>query len=70
MSVTVRLFRRGGWEVDIQYLSTDGKRRRDRKVLKVGTIPELLKFDDPWVQEYFRGPRGRAAAATVAEGRS
>jgi phospholipid/cholesterol/gamma-HCH transport system ATP-binding protein len=42
----------------------------DRKVLKVGTIPELLEFDHPWVQEYFRGPRGRAAAATVAEGRS
>ena len=40
----------------------------DHKVLKVGTIPELLEFDHPWVQEYFRGPRGRAAAATVAEG--
>jgi len=40
----------------------------DRRVLKVGTIPELLEFDHPWVQEYFRGPRGRAAAATVAEG--
>ena len=39
----------------------------DRKVLKVGTIPELLEFDHPWVQEYFRGPRGRAAATTVAE---
>jgi phospholipid/cholesterol/gamma-HCH transport system ATP-binding protein len=39
----------------------------DRRVLKVGTIPELLEFDHPWVQEYFRGPRGRAAA-TVAEG--
>ncbi len=35
----------------------------DKKVLKVGTIPELLDFDHPWVQEYFRGPRGRAAAA-------
>ena len=40
----------------------------DGKVLKAGTIPELLEFDHPWVQEYFRGPRGRAAAATVAEG--
>jgi phospholipid/cholesterol/gamma-HCH transport system ATP-binding protein len=38
----------------------------DRRVLTVGTIPELLEFDHPWVQEYFRGPRGRAAAETQA----
>lgn len=31
------------------------------KVLAVGTIPELLALDHPWIQEYFRGPRGRAA---------
>jgi len=37
----------------------------DRKVLAVGTIPELLAFDHPWIQEYFRGPRGRAAAASA-----
>ena len=34
----------------------------DGQVLKVGTIPELMAFDHPWVQEYFGGPRGRAAA--------
>ncbi|WP_426165384.1 ABC transporter ATP-binding protein [Sandarakinorhabdus sp. DWP1-3-1] len=33
----------------------------DQKVLAVGTIPELLEFDHPWVREYFSGPRGRAA---------
>jgi phospholipid/cholesterol/gamma-HCH transport system ATP-binding protein len=33
----------------------------DKRVV-VGTIDELLKYDHPWVQEYFRGPRGRAAA--------
>ena len=33
----------------------------DNKVLKVGTIAELMDFDHPWVQDYFRGPRGRAA---------
>jgi phospholipid/cholesterol/gamma-HCH transport system ATP-binding protein len=33
----------------------------DHKVLAVGTIPELLTFDHPWVREYFAGPRGRAA---------
>ena len=36
----------------------------DGKVLKVGTIPELLAFDHPWVHEYFQGPRGRAAAGS------
>ena len=36
----------------------------DRKVIAVGTIDELLAMDHPWIQEYFRGPRGRAAADT------
>ena len=33
----------------------------DRKVVAVGTIPELLALDHPWIQEYFNGPRGRVA---------
>ena len=33
----------------------------DRQVIAVGTIPELLALDHPWIQEYFNGPRGRAA---------
>jgi phospholipid/cholesterol/gamma-HCH transport system ATP-binding protein len=33
----------------------------DRKVIAIGTIPELLKTDHPWIQEYFNGPRSRAA---------
>ena len=36
----------------------------DKKVIAVGTIPELLALDHPWIQEYFNGPRGRLAAAT------
>jgi len=43
----------------------------DRKVVAVGTIPELLALDHEWIQEYFRGPRGRVAAqgaATLHEG--
>ena len=32
----------------------------DKKVIAVGTIDELLALDHPWIQEYFRGPRGRA----------
>jgi phospholipid/cholesterol/gamma-HCH transport system ATP-binding protein len=34
----------------------------DRKVIAIGTIPELLALDHEWIQEYFNGPRGRAAA--------
>ena len=34
----------------------------DKKVLGVGTIPELLALDHPWIQEYFNGTRGRSAA--------
>lgn len=33
----------------------------DGKVLVVGTMKDMLEFDHPWVQEYFRGPRARAA---------
>jgi phospholipid/cholesterol/gamma-HCH transport system ATP-binding protein len=35
----------------------------DKRVVAVGTIEELLALDHPWIQEYFNGPRGRAAAA-------
>jgi phospholipid/cholesterol/gamma-HCH transport system ATP-binding protein len=38
----------------------------DRKVVAVGTIPELLALDHEWIQDYFMGPRGRAAATAVA----
>ena len=37
----------------------------DKKVIAVGTIDELLATDHPWIQEYFNGPRGRAAVATA-----
>jgi phospholipid/cholesterol/gamma-HCH transport system ATP-binding protein len=40
----------------------------DRKVIAVGTIPELLALDHEWIQEYFNGPRGRNAKASVAGG--
>ena len=33
----------------------------DRRVLVAAPLPEVEKFDHPWVQEYFHGPRGRAA---------
>jgi phospholipid/cholesterol/gamma-HCH transport system ATP-binding protein len=36
----------------------------EKKVIAVDTINNLLELDHPWIQEYFRGPRGRAAVAT------
>jgi len=38
----------------------------DKKVIAVGTIDELLALDHPWIQEYFNGPRGRAALSAQA----
>lgn len=35
----------------------------DKQVIAVGTIPELLATGHPWIEEYFNGPRGRAAQA-------
>jgi phospholipid/cholesterol/gamma-HCH transport system ATP-binding protein len=33
----------------------------DKRVV-VGTMAEMQDYDNPWVREYFHGPRGRAAA--------
>jgi phospholipid/cholesterol/gamma-HCH transport system ATP-binding protein len=33
----------------------------DRRVIAVGALAEIERLDHPWVQEYFNGPRGRAA---------
>ena len=33
-------------------------RAREKKVIAVGTIPELLATEHPWIQDYFNGPRG------------
>ena len=38
----------------------------DGKVLVNAPLSEVEKFDHPWVQEYFHGPRGRAAQAARA----
>jgi phospholipid/cholesterol/gamma-HCH transport system ATP-binding protein len=41
----------------------------DKKVIAVGTIDELIALDHPWIEEYFKGPRGRAAVATQEAGK-
>ena len=33
----------------------------DKKVLVTGPLEEMLDVDDPWVHDYFHGPRARAA---------
>ncbi|MFO1142899.1 MAG: ABC transporter ATP-binding protein [Amaricoccus sp.] len=35
----------------------------EKKVLVTGTIADMLKVDEPWVHDYFHGPRARAAFA-------
>ena len=39
----------------------------DRRVLVNAPLAEVERFDHPWVQEYFHGPRGRAAQAAKAQ---
>ncbi len=34
-----------------------------RRILTIGPIDSVADFDDPWVQDYFHGPRARAARA-------
>ncbi|UVI40399.1 ABC transporter ATP-binding protein [Qipengyuania spongiae] len=38
----------------------------DKKVIAVDTVPNLMELDHPWIQEYFNGPRGRAALTAQA----
>jgi phospholipid/cholesterol/gamma-HCH transport system ATP-binding protein len=39
----------------------------DQKMLVVAPMNTVLDFPNPWVQEYFRGPRGRAAGEAFAQ---
>jgi phospholipid/cholesterol/gamma-HCH transport system ATP-binding protein len=41
----------------------------DKKVIACGTIPELLQNPHPWIQEYFGGPRARAALSAKERGK-
>ncbi|MEL7488628.1 MAG: ATP-binding cassette domain-containing protein, partial [Pseudomonadota bacterium] len=33
----------------------------EKRVIECGTMEEVTRSDHPWIQEYFSGPRGRAA---------
>ena len=41
----------------------------DKRILVADTLDMVEQFDDPWVQEYFRGPRGRAAGHATDKAR-
>lgn len=48
-------------DIDTLRATTDRIAVLVNKKIKVGTIKELLQDKDPWIHEYFAGPRGRAA---------
>jgi len=33
----------------------------EKRVIIVGTMDEMMRYNHPWVREYFHGPRARAA---------
>lgn len=39
----------------------------DKRVLVNAPLAEVERYDHPWVQEYFHGPRGRAAQSAQAK---
>ncbi|XMM85168.1 ABC transporter ATP-binding protein [Stenotrophomonas maltophilia] len=39
----------------------------DRRVVANAPLPEIEKLDHPWIQEYFHGPRARAARGEQIE---
>lgn len=60
MSVTVRPYRRGGWEVDIVWRSPDGRRRRDRKHVGGASKAAARRWGTARERELLvRGPTGK-----------
>src|SRR5690606_5736797 len=50
------------YDLDILYAICDRVAvLADRRILEVAPIAELERLQHPWVQDYFHGPRGRAA---------
>ena len=37
----------------------------DQRVIATGSVEELLRESHPWIQEYFHGPRARAASVSA-----
>jgi phospholipid/cholesterol/gamma-HCH transport system ATP-binding protein len=41
-----------------------------KRVLVCDTLDKVERYDDPWVQEYFQGPRGRSAECAAHKAQS
>lgn len=40
----------------------------EKQVIAIGPMDEVRRRDHPWIQEYFSGPRGRAALSAIDDG--
>lgn len=69
MSVTLRRFRRGGWEVDIRLVWPDGRKMRVRKKAPVSSHGSALRWGQAREQELFSCglEKPRREAPTLAE---
>jgi integrase len=69
MSVKVRPYRRGGWEVDVNVLLPNGSRRRDRKVVPATSRTAALRWGEQRERELVtRGvPKPRKEVPTLEE---
>lgn len=57
MSVKVRPYRRGGWEVDIQWFTADGRRQRERRRVAVTARSAAVRWGEARERELLvRGP--------------
>lgn len=58
-------------DLDTLYASCDRVAVLSRKkVLAADTLERVAAIDDPWIREYFHGPRGRAAQRAAESSRS
>jgi phospholipid/cholesterol/gamma-HCH transport system ATP-binding protein len=48
-------------DIDTLRATTDRIAVLVKKKIKVGTVKTLVNDTDPWIHEYFSGPRGHAA---------
>ncbi len=68
MSVKVRRYRRGGWEVDIQWLTPDGRRQRERKRTTVKSKSAAQRWGEARERELLvNGPAVRAREVPTLE---
>lgn len=68
MSVTVRPYRRGGWEVDIQWRSPEGRRRRERRRVSVSSKAAAQRWGEAREREILvNGPRPRQKEVPTLE---